>query len=47
MKHLNVGDMKVVLLPSPLFEQHVIAEALSDVDALLSELDRLIARKQT
>ena len=47
MKHLNVGDMKLLLLPSPpIEEQHAIAEALSDVDALLGALDRLIAKKR-
>ncbi|MDP3650676.1 MAG: restriction endonuclease subunit S [Rhodoferax sp.] len=47
MKHLNVGDMKQVLLPAPpVEEQRAIASALSDVDALLGGLDRLIAKKQ-
>ena len=47
MKHLNVGDMKLLLLPSPpVEEQHAIAAALSDVDALLGGLDRLIAKKR-
>ena len=47
MKHLNVGDMKGLLLPSPpIIEQRAIAETLSDVDALLSGLDRLIAKKR-
>jgi type I restriction enzyme S subunit len=46
MKHLNVGDMKLLLLPSPpVEEQRAIAEALSDVDTLLVWLDRLIAKK--
>lgn len=47
MKHLNCGDMKCLSLPSPpLKEQRAIAEALSDVDALLGALDRLIAKKR-
>ncbi len=35
-----------VFLPSNLAEQRAIAEALSDVDALLGALDRLIAKKR-
>ena len=47
MKHLNVGDMKLLLLPAPpLPEQRAIATALSDVDALLAALDRLIAKQR-
>lgn len=47
MKHLNGGDMKRLLLPSPpLAEQRAIATALSDVDALLGGLDKLIAKKR-
>ena len=47
MKHLNGGDMKRLFLPSPsLEEQRAIATALSDVDALLGSLDRLIAKKR-
>jgi type I restriction enzyme S subunit len=46
MKHLNVGDMRSLLLPSPpVEEQRSIAEALSDVDAVLGALDRLIAKR--
>jgi type I restriction enzyme S subunit len=46
-KHFNVGDMRnlVVALP-PLPEQRAIAAAMSDVDALLGGLDRLIAKKR-
>jgi type I restriction enzyme S subunit len=46
-KHFNVGDMRnlVVALP-PLPEQRAIATTLSDVDALLGGLDRLIAKKR-
>jgi type I restriction enzyme S subunit len=39
-----LGELPV-LVP-PLFEQHAIATALSDVDGLLSGLDRLIAKKR-
>lgn len=47
MKHLNCGDMKELFLPAPpLPEQRAIAEALSDVDALLGGLERLIAKKR-
>jgi type I restriction enzyme, S subunit len=47
MKHLNGGDMKRLFLPSPpIEEQRAIATTLSDVDALLSGLDRLIAKKR-
>lgn len=46
-KHFNVSDMRnlIVALP-PIHEQRAIASALSDVDALLAGLDRLIARKR-
>jgi type I restriction enzyme S subunit len=47
MKHLNCGDMKRLFLPSPPFEEQcAIAAALSDVDALMGGLDRLIAKKR-
>ena len=47
MKHLNGGDMKRLFLPSPPVEQQrAIATALSDVDALLGALERLIAKKR-
>jgi type I restriction enzyme S subunit len=47
MKHLNVGDMKPLLVPSPpLPEQSAIATALSDVDELLTGLTQLIAKKR-
>ncbi len=47
MKHLNVRDMKLLLLPSPpVEEQRAIATALCDTDALLAALDRLIAKKR-
>lgn len=40
----TVGKLKLLCPPLP--EQHAIAEALSDVDALLDGLDRLIAKKR-
>ncbi len=40
----ELGKIKVPLPPLP--EQRAIAEALSDVDALLGALDRLIAKKR-
>lgn len=45
--HINLGILRniPVQLP-PLLEQRNIAEALSDVDALLGVLDRLIAKKR-
>jgi len=47
MKHLNGGDMKRLFLPSPPYEeQRAIASALSDMDALLDGLNRLIAKKR-
>ncbi|NOT11356.1 MAG: hypothetical protein HOP23_05915 [Methylococcaceae bacterium] len=47
MKHLNVGDMVRLFVPSPpIAEQRAIATALSDVDALLAKLDQLIAKKR-
>jgi type I restriction enzyme S subunit len=38
--------MRLHVLVPPILEQRAIAEALSDVDALLSGLDRLIAKKR-
>jgi type I restriction enzyme, S subunit len=48
VKGINIRDVKRVVIPFPpsLGEQQVIAEALSDVDALLGGLDRLIAKKR-
>jgi type I restriction enzyme S subunit len=47
MKHLNVGDMVKLFVPSPpVAQQRAIAAALSDVDALLAKLDQLIAKKR-
>ena len=45
--HVKKSDLVKVDLPvPPLPEQRAIAEALSDVDALLGGLDRLIAKKR-
>jgi type I restriction enzyme S subunit len=46
-KRINIQQIKnfTIPMPSP-FEQQAIAEALSDVDALISALDRLIAKKR-
>lgn len=47
MKHLNITAMQYLSLPKPpLPEQRAIAEALSDVDALIAALDKLIAKKR-
>jgi type I restriction enzyme S subunit len=46
-KNVNANTLKCMLVPLPaLGEQRAIAEALSDVDALLGTLDRLIAKKR-
>jgi len=47
MPKINRAELAdfVVAVP-PLYEQHSIAAALSDVDALLNGLDRLIAKKR-
>jgi len=45
--HTNLGILRTYLFPAPpLREQRAIATALSDVDALLVALDRLIAKKR-
>jgi len=47
MAVLNAGMLKNLPIPLPeLSEQTTIANALSDVDALLTELENLIAKKQ-
>jgi type I restriction enzyme, S subunit len=47
MASLNQGILSRVLVPyAPIPEQRAIAAALSDVDALLGGLDRLIAKKR-
>lgn len=45
--HISPGDIRkfTIMVPPSLREQRAIAGALSDVDALLSGLDRLIAKK--
>jgi type I restriction enzyme S subunit len=45
--HTNLGILRKIPVPRPpLPEQRAIAEALSDVDALIGALDRLIAKKR-
>jgi len=46
--HISARNLALVKLPLPpdKDEQHAIATALSDVDALLNSLDRLIAKKR-
>ena len=45
--HVKKSDLVKVILPvPPIPEQHAIAEALSDVDALLTSLDRIITKKR-
>lgn len=45
--HINARALGAIVVPlPPLLEQRAIAAALSDVDALLSGLDRLIAKKR-
>lgn len=45
--HIKKSDLIEVRLPlPPIQEQRAIATALSDVDALLTQLDRLIAKKR-
>ena len=48
MKHLNIADMLqfTVPLPPTKIEQEAIAEALSDADALIESLEKLIAKKR-
>jgi type I restriction enzyme S subunit len=45
--HTNLGILRKIPVPRPpLPEQRAIAEALSDADALIGALDRLIAKKR-
>jgi len=45
--NISLGDLRGFLIPlPPLPEQRAIAEVLSDVDALITALDRLIAKKR-
>ncbi|MCX2841298.1 restriction endonuclease subunit S [Microbulbifer thermotolerans] len=48
MKHINVGDLLHFEVPYPRakHEQTAIATALSDMDALIGGLEKLIAKKQ-
>ena len=48
MKHINVGDLKYFQVPLPptKAEQTAIATALSDVDALITQLEKLIIKKR-
>lgn len=47
MKHINGGDMIQLLIPyPPKIEQTAIATALSDADALITSLEKLIAKKK-
>ena len=44
---LSIAPLKKVLMPQPPFDnQHNIAEALGDADALIESLERLIAKKR-
>ncbi|SKC49450.1 restriction endonuclease subunit S [Paraburkholderia hospita] len=45
--HINLGILRQLPVPCPpVWEQRAIATALSDVDALISSLDQLIAKKR-
>lgn len=45
--HINLGILRKIYVPSPpIVEQKAIATALSDMDALISGLDQLIAKKR-
>ena len=47
VEHMRVPDAeKLMLWLPPLPEQQAIASALSDVDALITSLDKLIAKKR-
>lgn len=48
MKHINVGDMKEVLVPVPALktEQTHIAEMLSDVDQMIASFEKLLLKKK-
>ncbi|MBC7618916.1 MAG: restriction endonuclease subunit S [Candidatus Saccharibacteria bacterium] len=47
VQNLNVDVVRKFLIPvPPISEQHAIATALSDVDALLAKIDQLIAKKR-
>lgn len=46
--HVSTASLSAILIPLPptVMEQRAIAEALSDVDALIDSLDKLIAKKR-
>ncbi len=46
--NINQDNLKILVLayPKSIEEQHAIAEALSDVDALIAALDKVIAKKR-
>lgn len=45
--HISAGNLKDIIIPKPeVFEQTTIATALSDADALINSLEKLIAKKQ-
>ena len=48
MKHINVGDMKEVLVPVPALksEQARIAEMLSDADQMIAAFEKLLLKKK-
>ncbi|GHO96266.1 hypothetical protein KSF_063140 [Reticulibacter mediterranei] len=47
VEHMRVPDAeKLIIRLPPLPEQHAIATALSDIDALITSLDKLIAKKR-
>lgn len=47
IKNLGLGAIRATKIPlPPIIEQTAIANALSDVDALISSLEKLIAKKQ-
>ncbi|AKB46757.1 Type I restriction-modification system, specificity subunit S [Methanosarcina sp. Kolksee] len=44
---INTGEIAKLIIPKPTInEQHAIAEALSDTDALIESLEQLIAKKR-
>ena len=46
-KNVNAGTLRTMPVPVPqMEEQHAIATALSDVDALLAKLDQIITKKR-
>jgi len=48
MRHINVGDMSQMIIPYPTkAEQTAIADTLNDADALITQLEKLIAKKRS